>query len=101
MTDDGGAVYGVQRTWLAPRSPARADVASPRKALGRVYGHVVRFGRPAGVAPLVIARDNDAEGERAAMRLARRCARARSPLAWGSASARERTREADPGVNRQ
>ena len=29
------AVTGVQRTWLDPRQPARAGVASPRKALGR------------------------------------------------------------------
>ena len=98
--------------------PPRRDVATPRKALGRIYGRAVRFGRPAdgasllvgegietvlslvtavpavtaaaalsagslgafapppGVARLVIARDNDAEGEQAAMRLARRCARA-------------------------
>ena len=98
---------------------SKADLASPRKALGRVYGLAVRFGPPADtVAPLlvgegietvlslvtavpdiiaaaalsagslgsfppppacrriVIARDNDPEGERAAERLARRCARA-------------------------
>ena len=119
VTGDDGAVCGVQRTWLDPRSPAKAGVASPRKALGRIYGHAVRFGRPAdgasllvgegietvlslvtavpeitaaaalsagslgafapppGVARLVIARDNDVEGEQAATRLARRCARAR------------------------
>ena len=113
-----GAVLGVQRTWLDPRSPAQAGVASPRKALGRIFGYAVRFGSPAdgasllvgegietvlslvtavpaiaaaaalsagslgafappaGVARLVIARDNDPEGERAAERLARRCARA-------------------------
>ena len=100
-----------------PRLPAKADVAAPRKALGRIHGRAVRFGRPAaalrcssakasrpcrssprrpgsfrrprsrpeasarspacrGVARLVIARDNDSEGERAAQRLARRCARA-------------------------
>ena len=118
VTGDDGAVTGVQRTWLDPRSPAKAGVAVPRKALGRIYGLAVRFGRPAdgasllvgegietvlslvtavpqidaaaaltagslgafsappGVARLVIARDNDVEGERAAMRLARRCARA-------------------------
>ena len=116
VTGDDGAVTGVQRTWLDPRSPARAGVASPRKALGRVCGHAVRFGRPAdgasllvgegietvlsvvtavpeitaaaalsagslgafapgsGVTRLVIARDNDVEGERAAERLARRYA---------------------------
>ena len=88
----------------------------PRKALGRVHGHAVRFGEtacgtllvgegietvlsivtalpdtiaaaalsagslgafapPAGVTRLAIARDNDAEGDRAAERLVRRCAR--------------------------
>jgi len=119
VTGDDGAVQGVHRTWLDPRRPAKAEVASPRKALGRVYGLAVRFGMPAdGLAPLlvgegietvlslvtavpeitaaaalsagslgsfstppgcrrlVIARDNDPEGERAAERLARRCARA-------------------------
>ena len=116
MTGSDGLITGVQRTWLDPRSPARAGVAAPRKALGRVYGHAVRFGCPAdvllvgegietvlsvvtavpeitaaaalsagslgafapppGVARLVVARDNDPEGERAAYRLARRCARA-------------------------
>ena len=111
-----GAVCGVQRTWLDPRRPAKAGVASPRKALGRVHGLAVHFGRPAagtllvgegietvlsivtalphtvaaaalsagslgafapppGVTRLVIARDNDVEGERAAERLVRRCAR--------------------------
>ena len=118
---NGRALLGVQRTWLDPRSPAKAGVAAPRKALGRVYGRAVRFGRsadgasllvgegietvlsvvtavpavtaaaalsagslgafapPPGTARLVIARDNDAEAERAAMRLARRCARAGVP----------------------
>ena len=116
VTGDDGAVRGVQRTWLDPRAPAKAGVAAPRKALGRIYGHAVRFGSPnrtllvgegietvlsliaavpevtaaaalsagslgafappPGVERLVIARDNDPEGERAAERLARRCARA-------------------------
>ncbi len=38
-------------------------------------GSLGAFAPPAGLARLVIARDNDAEGERAAARLARRCAR--------------------------
>ena len=121
VTGDDGAVTGVQRTWLDPHSPAKAGVASPRKALGRIYGLAVRFGRPAdgasllvgegietvlslitaepeitaaaaltagslgafapplGLARLVIARDNDIEGERAAERLARRCAQVSVP----------------------
>ncbi len=40
----GGRLLGVQRTWLDPRSPAKAGVTAPRKALGRVYGLAVRFG---------------------------------------------------------
>ena len=112
------AVCGVLRTWLNHRRPAKANVIRPRKALGRVHGHAVRFGDPgagtllvgegietvlsvvtaipdaaaaaalsagslgafvppAGVTQLVIARDNDPEGERAAERLIRRCAGAR------------------------
>ena len=39
-------------------------------------GSLGAFAPPAGVRRLVIARDNDIEGERAAERLARRCARA-------------------------
>ena len=118
VTGSDGAITGVQRTWLDPRSPAKAGLAAPRKALGRVYGLAVRFGvpsddaplvvgegietvlslvaavpeiraaaalsagslgafaPPAGVARLVIARDNDEDGALAAERLARRCARA-------------------------
>ena len=40
-------------------------------------GSLGAFAPPAGLARLVIARDNDPDGERAAERLARRCARAR------------------------
>ena len=49
-----GALLGVQRTWLDPRAPIKAGVASPRKALGRVFGHAVRFGRPADGASLLV-----------------------------------------------
>ena len=118
VTSDNGAITGVQRTWLDLAAPAKADVAAPRKALGRIHGRAVRFGKPTdnasllvgegietvlsivtavpgitaaaalsagslgafappeGIARLVIARDNDCEGERAAERLARRSARA-------------------------
>ena len=118
VTGSDEAVCGVLRTWLHPTKSAKANVSRPRKALGRVHGHAVRFGNPADgasllvgegietvlslvtavptitaaaalsagslgafappacTARLVIARDNDDEGERAAERLARRCARA-------------------------
>ena len=120
VTGADRCVTGVHRTWLDPSRPAKAPVARPRKALGRVHGLAVRFSVPAagtllvgegietvlslvtampntvaaaalsagslgafapppGVKRLVIARDNDPEGERAAERLARRCARAGVP----------------------
>ena len=54
VTGGDGAIAGVQRTWLDPRSPAKAGVAAPRKALGRVYGLAVRFGVPSDDAALVV-----------------------------------------------
>jgi len=54
VTGDGGRIFGVQRTWLDPRRPAKAAVAVPRKALGRIHGLAVRFGAPADDAPLVV-----------------------------------------------
>ena len=56
VTGDDGAILGVQRTWLDPRLPAKAGVAAPRKALGRIHGHSVRFGDVAAVghASLVV-----------------------------------------------
>ncbi len=109
-----GAIVGVHRTWLDPRHPAKAAVSFPRKTLGRVRGHAVRFGHPdagtllvgegietmlsvvtalpeavaaaalsagglgsftppPGIARIVVACDNDEAGERAALRLRRRC----------------------------
>ena len=51
---NGGAITGVQRTWLDPRRPAKAGVAAPRKALGRIHGLAVRFGAPSDDAALVV-----------------------------------------------
>ena len=56
VTGNDGAVLGVQRTWLDPRRPAKAGVTVPRKALGRIFGHAVRFGSVLadGLASLVV-----------------------------------------------
>ena len=56
VTGNDRAIIGVQRTWLDPRRPAKAGVAVPRKALGRIFGHAVRFGavRDDGLASLVV-----------------------------------------------
>jgi hypothetical protein len=54
VTDLGGTVTGIQRTWLDRDRPAKAPVADPRRALGCLFGNGVRFG---------IARDTIAAGE--------------------------------------
>jgi hypothetical protein len=48
VTDDGGDVVGVHRTWLAPEG-GKAPVASPRRAMGNLLGNGVRFGVAAPV----------------------------------------------------
>ena len=53
VTGNDGAVEGVQRTWLDPKRPGKADLARPRKALGRVHGRAVRFGGSASGATLL------------------------------------------------
>ena len=44
VTGDDGSIEGVQRTWLDPKRPEKANLVSPRKALGRIHGRAVRFG---------------------------------------------------------
>ena len=44
---------GVQRTWLDPKLPQKANLVRPRKALGRVHGRAVRFGGTASGATLL------------------------------------------------
>ena len=53
VTGDDGAVEGVQRTWLDPKRPEKANLARPRKALGRVHGRAVRFGGTASGTTLL------------------------------------------------
>lgn len=43
VTDADGTITGLQRTWLT-RSGDKADVDSPRRAMGNLLSHGVRFG---------------------------------------------------------
>jgi Toprim domain len=49
VTDLHGAVTGVQRTWLDPSGQTKAPLAVPRRAMGHLLGHAVRFGAAADV----------------------------------------------------
>mgnify|MGYP000036951100 FL=1 len=44
VTDQDGAITGVHRTWLDPAAAVKAPVATPRRAMGFLLGHGVRFG---------------------------------------------------------
>jgi Toprim domain len=47
VTSHDGVVTGVHRTWLDPSGRTKAPIAVPRRAMGHLLGHAVRFG-PAG-----------------------------------------------------
>ena len=44
VTDKDSAQTGTHRTWLNPTGLGKAKVASPRRAMGNILGHAVRFG---------------------------------------------------------
>jgi hypothetical protein len=44
VTDLDGAITGVLRTWLARDGSGKAPLATPRRSMGRLFGHGVRLG---------------------------------------------------------
>ncbi len=44
VTDLGGRITGAHRTWLDPSGRDKAPIDSPRRAMGHLLGHGVRFG---------------------------------------------------------
>lgn len=44
VTGLDGTVTGVHRTWLDPAGHGKAQVATPRRAMGHLLGNAVRFG---------------------------------------------------------
>jgi hypothetical protein len=44
VTDLAGNIMGAHRTWLAPDGTGKALVDRPRRAMGNLLGHGVRFG---------------------------------------------------------
>ncbi|SNS97188.1 DUF7146 domain-containing protein [Sphingopyxis indica] len=47
VRDNHGTLTGLHRTWLDPRGNGKAQVVTPRRAMGDLLGHGVRFG-PSG-----------------------------------------------------
>ncbi len=44
VTDPGGRITGIKRTWLDRSRPDKAPTTDPRRALGHLLGNGVRFG---------------------------------------------------------
>ncbi|MBX9588831.1 MAG: toprim domain-containing protein [Hyphomonadaceae bacterium] len=44
VTDLTGLITGAHRTWLDPSGLGKAPIETPRKAMGSLLGHAVRFG---------------------------------------------------------
>lgn len=44
VTDLEGRITGAHRTWLAPDGSGKAQIGTPRRAMGNLLGHAVRFG---------------------------------------------------------
>jgi len=49
VTDLSGTITGAHRTWLDPSGGDKAPVDTPRRAMGHLLGHGVRFGTAADV----------------------------------------------------
>ena len=43
VTDPGGRITGVHRTWLDPSGLRKAPIETPRRAMGDLLGNAVRF----------------------------------------------------------
>lgn len=46
VTDTDRTITGIHRTFLDPDTAGKATMPKPRRALGRLLGHAVRFGDP-------------------------------------------------------
>jgi hypothetical protein len=44
VTDLDGKITGAHRTWLDPSGDDKAPIDTPRRAMGHLLGHAVRFG---------------------------------------------------------
>jgi Toprim domain len=72
VTDLSGVITGAHRTWLAPDGFDKALVDTPRRAMGSLLGHAVRFGAAGEVL---------AVGEGIETMLSLRCALPAMPMA--------------------
>jgi len=78
VTDLDGKLTGAHRTWLDPSRHDKAPIETPRRAMGSLLGHGVRFG---------MARDVMAAGEGIETVLSLRCVMPAMPMTAALSSA--------------
>jgi hypothetical protein len=71
VTDLDGRITGAHRTWLSPDGDGKAPIDTPRRAMGDLLGHAVRFG---------VAHDVIAAGEGIETILSLRCVLPHMPM---------------------
>jgi hypothetical protein len=91
VTDLAGRQTGLLRTWLDATSADKAQVASPRRAMGELRGHGVRFGAAGAVL---------AAGEGVETVLSLRQAAPRLPMVAALSAAHLAALELPPGLRR-
>jgi hypothetical protein len=91
VTDLNGTITGVHRTWLARDGSAKAPLATPRRAMGQLFGHGVRFG---------IVTDVMAAGEGIETMLALRCLLPTMPMVAALSAAHLAALVLPPGLRR-
>lgn len=91
VTDLNGCIMGVHRTWLTPNGSGKAVIATPRRAMGHLLGHAVRFGSTDDVM---------AAGEGIETILSLRCALPALPMAAALSAAHLAAITFAPGLRR-
>lgn len=71
VTDLAGWITGAHRTWLSPDGDGKAPIDTPRRAMGDLLGHAVRFG---------VTQDVMAAGEGIETILSLRCVLSHMPM---------------------
>ena len=91
VTDLRGRITGAHRTWLDPTGYDKAPIDTPRRAMGELLGHAVRFG---------IAHDVMAAGEGIETMLSLHCAVPDLPMAAALSAAHLGAIAFPPGLRR-
>jgi hypothetical protein len=95
VTDLSGDVTGAHRTWLDPSGLGKANLTTPRRAMGHLLGHGVRLGQATGNAC-----DAMAAGEGIETMLSLRCIMTTLPMVAALSSAHLAALQLPPALRR-